>query len=52
MPAWSRLLVDRPLLVGVAHEFPAGVAGLLGDARIVLADARVGGERRLDAEPA
>ena len=44
------VLVDRQLVVGVAHELPAVLLGLLGDARIVLADAGVGGERRLDAE--
>ena len=46
-----RLLVDRALLVGVAHELPAGVLRLLGDARIVLAHARIDRERRADAEP-
>ena len=30
------------MLIGVAHELPAGVARLLGDARIVLADAGIG----------
>ena len=44
------VLVDRQLVVGVAHELPAVLLGLLGDARIVLADAGVGGERGLDAE--
>ena len=42
------VLVDRHLVVGVAHELPAVALGLFGDARIVLANARVGGERRPD----
>src|SRR6185436_9216161 len=33
-----RLRMDRPLLVGMAHEFPAVGARLFGDTRIVLAD--------------
>ena len=45
-----RLLVDGPLLIGVAHELPAGVARFRRHARIVLTDARIGRERRLDAE--
>ncbi len=45
------VLVDRHLVVGVAHELPAKPPALLGDARVVLAGARVDGERRPDAEP-
>ena len=46
-----RLLVDRALLVGMAHELPAGVLRLLRDARVVLADARIDRERRADVQP-
>ncbi len=44
--------VDRHLLVGVAHELPAGVAALAGDALVILADPRVDRHGRTDAEPA
>ena len=44
------LLVDRPLLIGVAHEFPARVLGGLRDAGVVLTDPGIGRERRPDAE--
>ena len=43
------VLVDRHLVVGVAHELPAFAPRLLRDAGIVLADARIDGERRPDA---
>src|SRR6202040_4105161 len=45
-----RLLVDGTLLIGMTHEFPAGVPGLLCDARIVLADPRIDGKRRRNTE--
>ncbi len=38
--------VHRHLIVAVAHELPTGAPRLLGDARIVLADAGIDGERR------
>jgi hypothetical protein len=44
--------VDRHLVIAVAHEFPTVPLGLFGDARIVLADAGVDGERRPDSAPA
>src|SRR6185312_9014983 len=44
------VLVDRLLVIGVAHELPAVLLGLLGDARIILANAGVGRQRRLDAD--
>ena len=47
-----RLGVDRALLVGMAHEFPAVGARLFGDTRIVLADAGIERQRRADAASA
>src|SRR3979411_702763 len=44
-------LVDRHLVIGMAHELPAELLRLLGDPGIVLAGARVHGERRPDAQP-
>ena len=41
------MVVDRHLVIAVAHEFPAP-ARLLGDARIILADAGIDRERRPD----
>jgi hypothetical protein len=43
------MLVDRHLVVGMTHELPRLAARLFGDPLIVLTDARVYGERRLDA---
>src|SRR6516162_10288943 len=42
-------LVDRSLVIAVAHEFPGLAPRLPGDADIVLADPRVDRERRVDA---
>ena len=49
--ALVRLLVDRALLPGMAHELPPGVPGGGGHPFVVVADARVDGERRADAQP-
>src|SRR5262245_21598811 len=45
-----RLLMNGALLIGVAHELPAGALGLLRHSRIVLADAGVHRQRGPDAE--
>src|SRR6202007_2576664 len=45
-----RFGMDRPLLVGMTHEFPGVGTRLFGDARIVLADASVDRERRANAQ--
>jgi hypothetical protein len=44
-------LVDRHLVVGVAHELPAEPLSFLRDPRVVLAGAGIDREGRLDAEP-
>ena len=44
-------LVDRHLVVGVAHELPAGRFASSATRGVVLADARIDRERRPDAEP-
>src|SRR5215471_13654693 len=38
--------MNRALQVGMAHEFPAVIVCLLRDARVVLTNARIDGERR------
>src|SRR5215475_15972505 len=43
--------MNRALLVGMAHEFPAVVFRLLRNAGVVLTNARIDGDRRLDLLP-
>ncbi len=44
-------LVDRHLIIGVAHELPAEALSFFGDARVVLAGAGVDGESRPNPQP-